>query len=178
MKKILIVVDYQKDFVDGALGFDGAERLDEGIAEKISSYPHGCVFYTLDTHGEDYMQTREGKNLPIPHCIENTEGHAVYGKTAVALEKAGAVGFKKHSFGLDITRENLERLPKPDEVESVELVGLVSNICVISNAIIFQTLYPQAEIIVDASLTDSADKEVNRKAVDVMEGLQVKVSGK
>ena len=82
---MLIVVDYQNDFVDGALGFEGAELLDKPIAEKISEYRAAgdVVAFTYDTHHRDYMQTQEGRNLPIPHCIEGTEGHKLYGETAL-----------------------------------------------------------------------------------------------
>ncbi len=175
MKKILVVIDYQNDFVDGALGFDGAELLDDKIAKKIESYEEGCVFYTLDTHYSNYLETREGKCLPVVHCIDGSHGHALYGRVAKVLEDKKAIGFKKKSFGLDITDEVAKMLPKQEEVESIELVGLVSNICVVSNAVVFQAHYPEATIIVDASCTDSFDKGLNEKVLDVMEGFQVKV---
>lgn len=173
MKKILIVVDYQNDFVDGALGFDGAEKLDASIAKKIYEYGEGNVFFTRDTHTKDYLQTREGRNLPVEHCVKDTNGWEVYGETKKALEEVKAEGFDKESFGLSITGEIASKLPKT--VDEVELVGLVSNICVLSNAVIFQTYYPGATIVVDAALTDSFDSVLNQKALDVMEGLQVKV---
>ena len=173
MKKILVVIDYQNDFVDGALGFDGAEKLDEPIAEKIRSYGKGNVFYTLDTHYDNYLETREGKNLPVVHCIKNTPGWDVYGKTKQALNDVSAVGFCKDSFGLYITDDVNDKLP--ESVNEIEFVGLVSNICVISNAVVFQTRYPEAKIIVDAALTDSFDKKLNESVLDVLEGLQVKV---
>lgn len=173
MKKILVVVDYQNDFVSGTLGFEGAEKLDEAIANKIREYGEGKVFFTRDTHTENYLQTREGRNLPVEHCVEDTNGWEIYGETKKALEEVGAEGFNKESFGLSITDEVANKLPK--SVDEVELVGLVSNICVLSNAVIFQTYYPSATIIVDASLTASFDHSLNQKALDVMEGLQVKV---
>lgn len=173
MKKILVVVDYQNDFVNGALGFEGAEKLDEAIAKKIREYGEGNVFFTRDTHTEDYLQTREGRNLPVEHCVKDTNGWEVYGETKVALDEVGAQGFDKESFGLSITHEVANKLPK--SVDEVELVGLVSNICVLSNAVIFQTYYQDATIIVDASLTASFDSFLNQKTLDVMEGLQVKV---
>ena len=82
MKKLLIVVDYQKDFVDGALGFPAAKEIEDALCEKISSYQAEGqdIICTLDTHGEDYLRTQEGKNLPIPHCIKGSEGHQLYGK--------------------------------------------------------------------------------------------------
>lgn len=174
--KLLVVVDYQNDFVDGALGFPGAELLDEKIAQRINEYGEGNVFYTLDTHSEDYMDTREGKLLPVVHCVKGSQGHAVYGKTAEALKAVNAVGFCKESFGLDISNPDVvSALPRKEDVETVELCGLVSNICVVSNAVAFQTLYPQARIIVDSALTDSFDKSLNEQVLNVLKGLQVDV---
>lgn len=173
MKRILIVVDYQNDFVSGTLGFDGADKLDSGIANRIYEYGEGNVFYTLDTHSVDYLNSREGKNLPVEHCIEGTEGWNVYGQTAKALRDVQAVAFPKRSFGLNPLTEINGKLPS--HVDEIELVGLVSNICVLSNAVILQSIYPEATIIVDASLTNCFDSATNQKALDVMEGLQVKV---
>lgn len=173
MKSILVVVDYQNDFVNGTLGFDGAEKLDSGIAKKMRDYGKGNVYCTRDTHSSDYLSTREGKNLPVSHCIKNSDGWEIFGETKKAAEEIEAVIIDKRSFGIDLSSETLKKLP--EEADRVEIVGLVSNICVISNAVIFQTLYPEAEIIVDASLTASFDKSLNDKALDVMQGLQVKV---
>ncbi|MFR7855629.1 MAG: cysteine hydrolase family protein [Acutalibacteraceae bacterium] len=173
MKKILLVVDYQVDFVSGALGFAGAELLDRPIAEKIKEYGKGNVFYTLDTHFDNYLDTKEGKNLPVPHCIKGTAGWEVYGETKQALFDADAVCIEKRSFGIDFTDETLSKLPRA--VDSVEIVGLVSNICVISNAVILNTLYSDAEITVDAALTASFDDMLNKEALDVMSGLQINV---
>lgn len=173
MKKILVVIDYQNDFVSGTLGFSGAELLDRPIAEKIRTYGKGNVFYTLDTHGEDYLRTREGKNLPVVHCVKNTPGWEVFGETRQALTEVDAIGFCKTSFGLDITEEVSAKLP--ERVDEIELVGLVSNICVISNAVVLQTKYPQATITVDAALTKSFDEKLHNSALDVLQGLQVNV---
>lgn len=168
----LFVIDYQNDFVDGALGFEGAEKLDKKIAAKVLEYGKGKVFYTMDTHKENYLETREGRALPVSHCIEGSHGWQVYGETALALNQVDAVMIKKASFGLNPILEGND-LPK--SVETIELVGLVSNICVVSNAVVLQSLYPNAQIIVDAALTDSFSKELNNKVLDVLDGLQVKV---
>lgn len=182
MKRLLIVVDYQNDFVDGSLGFPGAEALDERIAAKIDDYHQkgDSVYFTLDTHHRDYGETQEGRKLPIEHCIEGTPGHELYGEVARRLRDSDWV-FQKPTFGstalferlMDIqnTAAGLDTLP----FESIELVGLVSNICVLSNAVIARTACPDVPIIVDASCIASADVKLNEEALDVMEGLQIEV---
>ncbi len=174
MERYLFVIDYQVDFVDGALGFAGAEKLDGPIAEKVLSYGPGRVFFTRDTHFEDYLQTREGRNLPVIHCVRGTPGWQIYGKTAQALEQVGAKAIDKLSFGIDVS-DPATAAVLPERADEIELVGLVSNICVVSNAVTLQSKYPQATITVDAACTDSFDKGLHGKVLDVLEGLQVKV---
>lgn len=173
--KLLVVVDYQNDFVDGALGFEGADKIDKGIASKVRDYGKGNVFYTLDTHNSRYLDSREGKALPVEHCIIGSKGWEVYGETANALNDVEAVRIIKKVFGIAPWKMLDDEFPANNEVEAIELVGLVTNMCVISNAVIFQARYPNAQIIVDASLCDSFDKELHEKALDVLEGMQVKV---
>ena len=182
MKRLLIVVDYQNDFVDGALGFEGAELLDERIARKIDEYrdANDNIAFTFDTHHKDYLDTFEGQNLPIPHCIEGSEGHALYGEVAKRLHDADEV-FLKPTFGSSALCERLAQRQQVAEgigappFESIELVGLVSNMCVLANAVIARTACPNVPIIVDASCTAAPDEAMNEKALDVMEGLQIKV---
>ena len=100
MNRYLFVIDYQNDFVDGALGFPGAEKLDEKIAAKVRGYGKGHVLFTRDTHFENYLQTREGKNLPVEHCIKGSFGWQVYGETAKALQEVEAPGIDKLVFGM------------------------------------------------------------------------------
>jgi nicotinamidase-related amidase len=124
--EILFVIDYQVDFVSGALGFPGAEALDAGIARKVRAYGPGRVCFTRDTHTAGYLKTREGRNLPVPHCLEGSEGWQVYGETRRALEDVGATAIDKAAFGM--SPEQLLALPDPALVSRIELVGLVSNI--------------------------------------------------
>ena len=180
MKKLLVIVDYQKDFVDGALGFHGAENLDEHIVNKIHEYladKNGAVFYTMDTHYKDYLSTREGKQLPVCHCIHGTEGWELYGKTGELLKDGeNSYMIKKSTFGChpkDLTCELFHF--DGQSVESVEFVGLVTNMCVISNVAVFQARFPEAQMIVNANLVDSFSKELHEKTLDVLEGMQVKV---
>ena len=182
MKRLLIVVDYQKDFVDGALGFDGAELLDERICRKIDDYRDAgdTVCFTYDTHHGNYLDTQEGRKLPIPHCIEGTEGYELYGKVAGKVRESDEV-FRKPTFGSTALFERLaERQRVATEVgslpfESIELVGLVSNMCVLSNAVIARTACPNVPIIVDATCTMAPDPALHERALDIMEGLQIQV---
>ena len=174
MERYLFVIDYQNDFVDGALGFAGAEKLDAPIAEKVLSYGKGHVLFTRDTHFDDYLDTREGKNLPVKHCIKGSFGWQVYGKTAQALCQVEAPAIDKLVFGMDVCNPATAAV-LPEHADEIELVGLVSNICVVSNAVVLQSRYPEATIVVDAACTDSFDKALHQKVLDVLEGLQVKV---
>ena len=174
MNRYLFVIDYQKDFVDGALGFPGAENIDGKIAAKIREYGPGKVLFTRDTHFENYLDTREGKNLPVVHCIKGTDGWQVYGETAKALEEVGAKAIDKLVFGMDVT-DPATAAVLPECADEIELVGLVSNICVVSNAVVLQSKYPEATITVDAACTDSFDKSLHEKVLDVLSGFQVKV---
>ena len=144
MEQYLFVIDYQNDFVDGALGFPGAEQLDEGIAEKIR------------------------------HCVQGSHGWALYGKTAQALADCGAKGIDKPAFGIDCGDPTVLAV-LPERADRIELVGLVSNICVVSNAVVLQSRYPEARIVVDAALTASFDPKLHGEVLDVLEGLQVEV---
>lgn len=171
MKRLLVVVDFQMDFVDGALGFPSAKALEKSICEKIEQYKSSGddVVYTLDTHNEKYLQSQEGRKLSVAHCLEGTQGHRLYGKTAELL--ADARFFTKPTFGSDRLYEFLRK----SDYDSIEFVGLVSNICVLSNAVLAKTALPEAEIIVDAGCTASFDEQLHLKTLDVLEGLQVSV---
>ena len=177
MNRYLFVIDYQNDFVDGALGFPGAEKLDAKIAAKVREYGKGHVLFTRDTHFENYLETREGRNLPVVHCIRGTQGWEVYGETAKALAEVEAPAIDKLVFGMDVT-EPAAAAVLPESADEIELVGLVSNICVVSNAVVLQSKYPEATITVDASCTDSFDKSLHEKVLDVLAGFQVKVIGR
>ena len=182
MKRLLVVVDYQNDFVDGALGFEGAELLEEPICRKIDEYREAgdVVSFTFDTHHKDYLETQEGTKLPIPHCIEGTPGHGLYGKVAEKIEDNDPTYYKP-TFG---SAELFFRLSKLQEIadsvgtlpfESIELVGLVSSMCVLSNAVMARAACPNTPIIVDAACTAAPDPETNEKALDILEGLQIQV---
>ncbi len=175
MKRCLIVVDYQNDFVDGALGFKEAIEIKNTIISKIKDYRRNGddIIFTMDTHNEDYLQTEEGKNLPIIHCVKGTHGHEIQKDVDNERKETDKV-FLKNTFpslelGFYLQTKNYD---------VIELCGLVSNICVISNAIIAKSASPNAHIIVDAKATSSFDKIINEKALDVMEGLHIEVKNR
>ena len=168
MKKLLVVVDYQKDFVDGSLGFSGAELLDAPIAAKIAAYHAASddVVFTLDTHTPDYLSTQEGRKLPAVHCVRGSVGWELYGETARAAREA------------DLPSLALGEWLKGQDYGQIELVGLVSNICVLSNVVIAKAALPEAEIVVDAACTASFDPALHEKCLDVLAGLQVTVTNR
>lgn len=172
MKRCLIVVDFQNDFINGVLGFAKAQEIVPLIAEKIQKYRENSddIIFTLDTHGMDYMNTHEGQHLPIAHCIKGTDGHMIHSEIE-KLRMPSDITFEKCTFGsvelFDYIREN--------PYESIELCGLVSNICVLSNAVLCRTAQPQTTIIVDARCTASPDEEMQKAALKILEGIHVDI---
>ena len=176
MGKVLVVIDYQKDFVDGALGFKEAEILEDGIYNKIKENldKGNKVVFTYDTHFENYLETKEGRHLPVPHCYLNTPGHELYGKLKEFINAKNTLHINKEAFGI-APKEMIKLSEEIGELDEIELIGVVSNICVISNVCTFQAQYPNAQIIVDGKLCASFDEDLHNKVLDIMEGLQVKV---
>ena len=173
--RLLIVTDYQNDFVDGALGFAGAEKLEPAICKKIDEQRAcgGDIVFTMDTHLDDYLYTQEGKNLPVEHCIKGSQGWRLYGHVRDYASEYTML--EKNTFGCLALMRYLEHHPPYDEIE---FVGLVSNMCVLSNAIVAKTACPEALIVVDARCTAGFDPTLHEKALDVMEALQIRVIGR
>ena len=159
MKRLLIVVDFQNDFVNGSLGFDQAKELEKPIVELIKEYQKNNdeVVYTMDTHPQNYLNTYEGKHLPVTHCVENTEGWQLYGQVKGLLKNARC--FIKPTFP---SLELAEYL-KDKEYQDITLVGLVSHICVLSNAIMAKAALPQTPIRIMMNATSSIDLETHKK---------------
>lgn len=177
MKKLLIVVDYQNDFVTGSLGFEEAKKLEKPILAKIKAYEKAGhhIIYTFDTHCDNYLETKEGQGLPIKHCIKETEGHALYGEIFDHYQQNYPYQDEvfKDTFG---STDLLKMLISRPQYDQIELVGLVSYICVLSNAIIAKTAHPEAEIIVDSECTDGPDKALHDASMKLMrEALQIKI---
>ncbi len=172
MKKLLIIVDYQNDFIDGSLGFPEAKTLGKAIEERILTYLNedNDIIFTLDTHKEDYLNTLEGKVLPISHCIEGTFGHEVYPTLKKYLVNAKKV-FKKETF----PSLELANYLKEHPYDEVELCGLVSNICVLTNAVMVRSALPNAHIYLNENLTSSSNKKLQEEGFDVLKGIFIDV---
>ena len=173
MRQLLIVVDFQNDFVDGSLGFEKAKELDSIIYNKIVKYKKNNydVIYTFDTHYEEYLDTLEGQKLPIKHCILGTKGHELYGNVSSLYNKEEDITFLKETFpSLD-----LANYLKEHPYDEVELCGLVSNICVLTNVVMVKAALPNCKIIVDRNATASFDDKLNNETFDILNGIHVEV---
>ncbi len=172
MRKILVVVDMQNDFIDGALGTKEAQQIVEPVIHKIKEYDITNIYTTRDTHGTDYLSTQEGKNLPVEHCIKGTEGWEIRAEIAELLQ--GAVVVDKPSFGSLELAELLYEENKKEELE-VELVGLCTDICVVSNAILLKAKMPEIQISVDASCCAGVTPESHQAALETMKMCQIQI---
>lgn len=172
MKRLLVVVDYQNDFVSGSLGFKEAVELEPLIAKKIQNYRQNgdIIAFTFDTHDDRYLETREGKALPIPHCLSGSDGWQLFGSIAQCREKDDPY-FIKNCFG---SRDLFEYL-RGNSFTSIEFIGVVTNMCVLTNAVLAQTALPNTPILIDAACVASNDRLAGEKSLDVMESLQMKV---
>ena len=156
MRKILVVIDMQNDFIDGSLGTKEAQQIVPRVVEKMKEYDPWNIYLTRDTHYENYLDTQEGRNLPIEHCIEGTHGWQL--NDAVANRLAGILMTERAQEALEI-----------------ELVGLCTDICVVSNALLFKAAMPEAPITVDASCCAGVTPESHRHALETMKMCQIKV---
>ena len=167
MKKALIVIDMQKDFVDGSLANASAQAIVSPIADYVKGYD-GDVIATRDTHAENYIESSEGKKLPIPHCIQGTDGWEIVDEIAAALQEKNAVILDKPTFGY----LGWELLNGYDEVE---LVGTCTDICVVSNALILKAKFPDLTVKVRPSLCAGTSVENHNAAIAVMACCQVEI---
>lgn len=172
MRKILIVIDMQNDFVDGALGTSEAVAIVDAVKNKIKSYNACDVIATMDTHSEDYMDTQEGKNLPVPHCIRGSEGWEIRPDIAALLTDARI--YEKPTFGSTQMATDLAALSEKEEIE-LELIGLCTDICVISNALLLKAMMPEVMISVDASCCAGVTPEKHLAALEAMRSCQIRI---
>ncbi len=169
MKKYLIVIDVQRDFVDGALGTAEAQAIIPYVKEKIDACraEGGSVIFTRDTHAKDYLQTNEGRHLPVEHCIEGSDGWQLYD----GIECEGALIIDKPTFGFTDWKSYIEET----DGMTVELLGLCTDICVVSNALIIKALYPEARVAVDSKACAGVTPETHGAALTTMKMCQIEI---
>ena len=170
MKQLLIVVDMQNDFVSGALGTAEARAILPAVNAKIAAAER--IIFTLDTHGTDYLSTQEGRNLPVAHCIKDTWGHALADGMCVPT---GATLLEKPTFGSLALGELVCRLFEKNEIDSVELIGLCTDICVISNALLLKACCAELPVSVDAACCAGVTPESHQNALNAMKMCQITV---
>ena len=172
MEKLLIVVDMQKDFVDGALGTPEAQAIVPAVREKILAH-EGPVIFTRDTHEENYLQTQEGRFLPVPHCIRGTEGWEIIPELKDLSEREGVIILDKPSFGSTVLTALVSE--KRDRLESIELIGLCTDICVVSNALLLKAALPEMPLFVDAACCAGVTPESHEAALTTMKFCQITI---
>lgn len=170
--KVLIVIDMQNDFIDGSLGTKEALAIVDKVADKIKMARDAgqMVIFTRDTHQQNYLETQEGKNLPVVHCVEGSNGWQISSR----LEVGESVVFNKPSFG---SMELADYISKIQNLEEIELVGLCTGICVISNAFILKAKMPEVKISVDAGCCACVSPESHKTALASMKLCQINVTG-
>lgn len=173
MKKFLIIVDMQKDFVDGSLGTAEAQGIIQNVCEKIRGF-EGEIIVTFDTHGENYLESAEGKKLPVKHCIKGTEGFELDKNVKSALEGKVYTAVEKPAFGSVELPEVIRDMAQGDDF-TVELVGLCTDICVVSNALIIKANFPEIEISVDSSCCAGVTPDSHNAALETMKSCQINV---
>lgn len=168
---ILIVVDMQNDFIDGALGTAEAVKIVPNVVEKIRTFD-GLVLATRDTHFENYLETQEGRKLPVEHCIRETQGWEIRQEIAELITEEP---IDKPTFGSIALGEKLCRIAQTQEIQSITLIGLCTDICVISNAMIAKAYLPEVPVLVDASCCAGVTPESHRQALGAMKMCQIEV---
>ena len=171
MQKVLVVVDMQNDFIDGALGTKEAVAIVPGVKEKIENFD-GVVLFTRDTHETYYLDTQEGQKLPVPHCIRDTEGWQIRSELD-ALRKTKPK--KKKTFNSTDLAGELVAMNEDNEIKSITFVGLCTDICVISNALLAKASLPEVPIIVDAKCCAGVTPESHENALKAMEACQIQI---
>ena len=180
MKQVLVVIDYQNDFVTGALANPAAQALEQGIAQKVQAAlaAGGKVLFTRDTHEESYLSTREGRFLPVPHCVRGTQGWQLYGMLHAYEQnepQAGVAFLDKPTFGAEGLAAAVKALCG-GEPDVIEVCGVVTDICVISNCILLHSAFLNAQVRVLAGLCAAATQEGHQRALDVLAGMGYEIA--
>ncbi len=174
--KLLVVVDMQKDFVDGSLGTKEAEAIVDGVAKEIGKKKYDKVYVTYDTHQADYLNTNEGKHLPVVHCVEETDGWQLNEKVAKALAKREDVVYlRKPTFGSEELVKCVKEDAAKEAIESITLIGLCTDICVISNALLLKAAFYETEINVIRDLCAGVTPETHEAALTTMKMCQIDI---
>ncbi len=179
MKKILIVIDMQNDFIDGALGTKEAVSIVPNVVRKIQAYrelEEACILATRDTHKENYMETQEGQYLPVPHCIKGTKGWEIRPEIleAMGVSAEDPCIYNKPTFGSRKLAKAIRRMSKEEEIE-IELVGLCTDICVVSNALMLKAFMPEVKISVDSACCAGVTPKKHEAALETMRSCQIQV---
>ena len=179
MNQILVVVDMQKDFVSGVLGTQEAQAIVGNVCGKIRAFD-GEILVTLDTHDVNYLQTQEGKYLPVEHCIKDTDGWQLEEEVKAALlkkEKAGSkvVYFEKPTFGSTNLANYLARRNTDDPIGQITLIGVCTDICVVSNALLLKAVLPELEVRIDPDCCAGVTPEKHQAALETMRSCQIQV---
>ena len=172
MRRLLLVIDMQNDFIDGALGTLEAEAVVDRVVEKIQQYPEADILATRDTHPENYLETQEGRHLPVIHCVKGTSGWELNDKIAAALKDAAIID--KPTFGSKELAERVAALAQRDDLD-ITLVGLCTDICVVSNALLLKAFLPETPIRVIADCCAGVTPESHRAALDTMRMCQIQI---
>lgn len=169
--KLLCVIDCQNDFISQALGTPEAQAIIPNIKSKLSQLAAENIIFTQDTHFDSYLTTMEGKNLPVKHCIKGSDGW----KVCDALERKDALHVEKYSFGTLHLPEVIVARYHLEDLTEIELVGLCTGICVLSNAVILKAAFPEKRIVVDASCCACVSPESHQRALEAMKLCQIEV---
>ena len=172
MRKILLVIDMQNDFIDGPLGTLEAEAIVDKVVRVIYKYPIEDIIITRDTHGKDYLETQEGRFLPVPHCIKGTLGWNIHPRITAALNGATIIG--KSTFASRRLAEKLAAMARTEELE-ITMVGLCTDICVVSNALLIKADLPETPIRVISSCCAGVTPESHKAALKTMHMCQIEI---
>lgn len=170
MSEVLVVVDMQRDFIDGVLGTREACAIVPTVIRTIEQFD-GPVFYTMDTHDEHYLSTEEGRQLPVVHCIEETPGWQLNSDVAEALARRHAVGVRKPTFGSIALMEAV----KAAHPTAITMVGVCTDICVVTNALLAKTYFPEVPVTVIASACAASTPEKQQQTLTVMQSCQIMI---
>ena len=181
--KVLIIVDVQKDFIDGTLGTNEAVLIVDGIVKRVKTSYNELILFTQDTHGNDYLKTDEGQKLPVVHCIEGTQGWQINelvkeawqnNKNTIVINEISENTFKKHTFGSIELANFLKSME--DKVTEIEMLGICTDICVISNAIILKNSMPTTKISINSSLCAGTSPKSHAEALNIMKMCHIDIN--